>query len=79
MARGREELAGNAAAVEAVRDRLQGARAEFGGVPAPELMRAMGNLRSALQIRLSKGSLSAEEVRVITAAIDRAAGEIERS
>lgn len=75
---GRTELEANAETIAAVRERLKGAQAEFGGVPAPEVMRAIGNFRTALQIRLAKGNLSPETVSAITAAIDRAAGEIER-
>jgi len=39
----------------------------------------MDNLRSAIQVRLAKGELSPESLATITAALDRAAGEIERS
>jgi hypothetical protein len=39
----------------------------------------MNNLRAAIQVRLSKGQLSADALGIITAALDRAAGEIERS
>lgn len=76
---GRISLQENAPAVEAVRARISEARARFGGPPAPELMRAMGNLRAALQVRLSKGEMTPESLATITAAIDRAASEIERS
>lgn len=76
---GRSELVANAAQLETVRGRLKEARADFGGVPSPEMMRAMGNLRHALQLRLAKGGLTREAIGSITAAIDRAAGEIERS
>ncbi|MGC4015750.1 MAG: PadR family transcriptional regulator [Luteolibacter sp.] len=76
---GRAELEANAAQLETVRGRLKEARADFGGVPSPEMMRAMGNLRHALQLRLAKGGLTREAIGTITAAIDRAAGEIERS
>jgi DNA-binding PadR family transcriptional regulator len=76
---GRVALEANAAAVQAVRERIEAARTRFGGVPLPEMMRAMGNLRGAIQVRLSKGEISAESLAVITGALDRAAGEIERS
>ncbi len=51
----------------------------YGGGPAPEIIRAMQNLQTALSIRLGRGPLDAAQVRAITAAIDGAAGEIERS
>ena len=76
---GRAELDAHAEEVEAVRSRLEAARARFGDAPAPEVMRAMQNLRAALQVRLAKGDVSADSVRAITAAIDLAASEIERS
>jgi DNA-binding PadR family transcriptional regulator len=76
---GRAEVESHWADVQAVRERLANARARFGDVPPPELFRAMDNLRAALQVRLAKGELSPEVVRAMTAAIDRAAAEIERS
>ena len=51
----------------------------FGGEPRPEIERALHNLRAAMQVRLSKGELSPEALGAITAALDRAAGEVERS
>jgi DNA-binding PadR family transcriptional regulator len=76
---GRAEVEAHAADISAARGRLETANARFGGSPAPELHRAMNNLRAAIQVRLAKGQLSAEALGVITAALDRAAGEIERS
>jgi DNA-binding PadR family transcriptional regulator len=76
---GRAEIQAHASEIRAARGRLDEAKARFGGSPAPELMRAMHNLRAALQVRLAKGELSAEALRAITAAIDQAASEIERS
>jgi DNA-binding PadR family transcriptional regulator len=76
---GRVEVEAHAAEIRAARGRLEEANARFGGRPAPELIRAMNNLRAALQVRLAKGNLSAQALGIITAALDRAAGEIERS
>jgi DNA-binding PadR family transcriptional regulator len=76
---GRAEVESHSADIQAVRERLANARARFGAVPPPELFRAMDNLRAALQVRLAKGELSPEVVQAMTAAIDRAAAEIERS
>jgi hypothetical protein len=39
----------------------------------------MRNLEQALSIRLGRGPLDAAQVRAITEALDRVAGEIERS
>jgi DNA-binding PadR family transcriptional regulator len=76
---GRADVEAHAADIGAARTRLEKANARFGGSPAPELHRAMNNLRAAIQVRLAKGQLSAEALGIITAALDRAAGEIERS
>lgn len=76
---GRAALEANAATIQAVRARIEGARMRFGGAPAPEMMRALDNLRVAIQVRLAKGELSPESLAAVTAALDRAAGEIERS
>ncbi len=46
---------------------------------APRIMRAMGNVKLALRLRLSSGPLTAEQVDKISAALDAAALEIERS
>ncbi|KJV08720.1 PadR family transcriptional regulator, partial [Elstera litoralis] len=76
---GRAEIEANAAAIGAARERLSDALARFGGAPAPELLRAMDNLRAALRVRLAKGEISASALTTITSALDRAASEIERS
>jgi DNA-binding PadR family transcriptional regulator len=72
-------LAANRPAVDQVLQRLAAAAEAFGGGPAPEILRAMHNLRLALRIRLGRGRLGADEVRRVTDILDRAAGEIERS
>lgn len=46
---------------------------------APRIMRAMGNVKLALKLRLASGSLTTEQVDKIAAALDAAALEIERS
>ncbi|MBP3959516.1 PadR family transcriptional regulator [Gemmata sp. G18] len=76
---GKAEVESHAADIQAAKARLAEANTRFGGAPAPELMRAMSNLRAALQVRLGKGPLTTEALNAITAALDRAAGEIERS
>ena len=49
------------------------------GAPPRNCTARMNNLREALQVRLAKGQLSADTLGVITAALDRATAEIERS
>ena len=46
---------------------------------APRIMRAMGNVKMALRLRLSSGPLTSEQVDKIAAALDAAARDIERS
>ena len=48
---GRAEVEAHAADIRAARGRLEEANTRFGGSPAPELHRAMNNLRAALQVR----------------------------
>jgi DNA-binding PadR family transcriptional regulator len=76
---GRKEVETHAADIRAARSRLQEAKTRFGGSPAPELFRALHNLHAALQVRLGKGELSVDALGAVTAALDRAAAEIERS
>jgi DNA-binding PadR family transcriptional regulator len=69
----------NKAQVEAVFARLNEAGRVFGGGRAPEIRRAIHNLRTALAMRIQKGGLSQEQVQAIAAVLDRTAGEIERA
>ena len=72
-------LAQNRAAVDAVFARIAETGAAHGSGKSPQLIRAIENFKLALRLRLSRGSLSEEQIQTIVAAIDRAAGEIERS
>lgn len=76
---GRAFLAENQAALDAVLARMAEITRAYGGGPAPEIRRAVHNLRMALQVRLGKGPLTEQQVRDITAALDSAASAIERS
>ena len=76
---GRAFLAANRATVDAILARMAELSQAYGAGPAPEIVRAMQNLRQALSIRLSRGPLGPDQVRAITAALDRTAGEIERN
>jgi DNA-binding PadR family transcriptional regulator len=76
---GRGFLAANRPLVEAILARMAELSAAYGGGPAPEIVRAMQNLRVALSIRLGRGPLGTDQVRAITGVLDRAAGEIERA
>jgi len=76
---GRAFLDANRPLVDSILGRMAELRQSYGGGPAPEIVRAMQNLRQALAIRLGRGPLSTEQLRTITAALDRVAGEVERS
>ncbi len=78
-AEGTAFLEANRAVVDAIFARMAEANREYGGGPAPEIMRAMHNLRLAIAVRLRKGGLTQEQVQTIAGLLDRAAGEIERS
>jgi DNA-binding PadR family transcriptional regulator len=76
---GAKFLTANKAVVDAIFDRMAEASRAYGCGPAPEIRRAMHNLEAALSIRLGRGPLDTGQVRAIAEALDRVAGEIERS
>jgi DNA-binding PadR family transcriptional regulator len=78
-AEGTAFLAANQAVVDQIFARMAEATEAYAGGPAPEIRRAMHNLEAALTIRLGRGPLTADQVRGVTAILDRAAGEIEQS
>lgn len=76
---GREHLAANAGPLAELRQRIAAAgTAPEHARPAP-VVRAIENLKLALHMRLARGPLPDDAVHAIAAALDRAAGEIERS
>lgn len=76
---GRAFLTANAAAVETVFLRMEEANAARGGGPAPQIVRAMENLKLALRLRLGRGPLTDDQVIAVTAALDSAAVTVERT
>jgi DNA-binding PadR family transcriptional regulator len=72
-------LAENKAAADAVMARFGEAAARHAGGPAPQLIRAVENLKLALRLRQRSGPLTDEQLRSIVAAIDAAAVAVERS
>ena len=76
---GRAYLAANQATVNAVLARLGEIGAAFGGGPAPQLVRAMENLKLALRMRQGRGPLSEATVHAMVEALDAATIAIERS
>lgn len=76
---GEELLRRNEAAVEAIFGRMAEVNARHGGGPAPQILRAMENLRTALKLRLSRGPLSPEQLAAIADTLDAAAKAVETS
>jgi hypothetical protein len=50
-----------------------------GGGPAPQVVRAMENLKLALRMRMARGPLSQDQINAVAAALDAAATSVERS
>jgi DNA-binding PadR family transcriptional regulator len=78
-AEGTAFLDANAATVEAIFSRMDQVSAAQGGGPAPQILRAMENLKTALRLRLSRGPLAEDQIRAVAAALDAAALEVEKS
>jgi DNA-binding PadR family transcriptional regulator len=68
-----------AAPIALLMARMEEAAVAGRGRNAPQIRRAMGNLGMALQIRLSRGPLSEEQVQAVAAAIDAAAQAVEKA
>jgi len=75
---GATALADNSASVDSIFQRIAAIAERVGGGPAPQIIRAMENLRMALRLKLERGKLADADVGRITAALDAAAREIER-
>lgn len=69
----------NQRATDAAIARMQDAAAARGDGPAPQIIRAMENLRLALRLRLAGGKLTEVQVRGIAAALDAAAAAVEQA
>lgn len=76
---GRAYLDVNRPAVDALLARMEEANRTHGGGPAPQILRAMENLRLALRLRLSRGPLSDQQSNAVAAAIDAAATRVEQT
>ena len=70
-------LESNRATLDGLRARMSEAARVHGGGPAPQIMRAMENLKLALRLRLGRGPLDETQIRTIAAALDAAAGQVE--
>jgi DNA-binding PadR family transcriptional regulator len=76
---GETVLQRNRGMVEAIFGRIAAINARHGGGPAPQIVRAMENLKLALRLRLSQGPLGAEQVARIANLLDEAAKSVEGS
>ena len=76
---GKAFLASNQPMVQAIFSRMAEANAAQGGGPAPQILRAMENLKMAIRFRLAQGPLNETQIHGIAAALDRAAQEVERA
>ena len=76
---GQAYLAAYRPAVDALLARMEEASRVHGGGTAPQILRAMENMKLALRLRLSRGPLSEEQINAVAAAIDGAAISVERT
>ncbi|HVJ32141.1 MAG TPA: PadR family transcriptional regulator [Terriglobia bacterium] len=76
---GKAFLAASQPMIQSIFSRMAEANAAQGGGPAPQILRAMENLKMAIRLRLSQGPLNETQIHSITAAIDSAAQQIERA
>lgn len=74
---GETMLERNRGLVEAIFGRIAEINARHGGGPAPQILRAMENLKLALRLRLSQGPLSSEQIAKIADILDTAAKGVE--
>jgi DNA-binding PadR family transcriptional regulator len=68
----------NRTALQAILSRIEAYGAMNAGGPPASVLRAMENLKLALRMRLSRGALNEEQVRLIAAALDAAAVSVEQ-
>lgn len=65
--------------MDALLARMKEASRVYGGGPAPQILRAMENMKLALRLRLARGPLGEEQINAVAAAIDGAAISVERT
>ncbi len=76
---GQSFLDGNRATLEAILARMAEAEAARGDGPPPSVVRAKEGLKLALQMRLARGPLSADQAAAITAALEAATAAVEQA
>ena len=75
---GRAFIEANRPALDALLARMDEAARTHGDGPAPQIIRAMENLKLALRLRLARGPLTTEQVNAVAAAVDAAAISVEK-
>ena len=75
---GKAFLEANRETLQALLGRMAEASRAAGDGPAPQIVRAMENLRLALRMRLSRGPLSIEQATAVAAALDAATVAVEK-
>ena len=75
---GQAALEEKKATVEGIFHRMSEIHDRFDG-PSPRIARAMQNLGAAISLRMRAGPVSAEELDTLVAAIDQAAGKVEKA
>lgn len=76
---GEAALEQSRALVESIFGRMAEINARHGGGAAPQIVRAMENLKTALRLRAARGPLSAEQAATIARILDQAAKDVEAS
>jgi DNA-binding PadR family transcriptional regulator len=76
---GQADLATHKATAEAIFTRMDRTAASSSGNRAPQVVRAVQNMKTALHMRLSRGPLGEPEAQAIADALDAAARAIERA
>ncbi len=76
---GRAFLEANRPALEALLTRMGEAARRQGDGPAPQIVRAMENLKLAMRLRITRGPLTEEQANAVAAALDAAAQAVERT
>jgi len=75
---GRAFLDANRPTLDGLLARMAEASRVQGDGPAPQILRAMENLKLALRLRLSRGPLDEPQINAVAAALDAAATNVER-
>ena len=75
---GKAFLEANRETLQALLGRMAEASRAAGDGPAPQIVRAMENLRLALRMRMSRGPLNTEQAAAVAAALDAATVAVEK-